>query len=285
VIPRGRIARWPVVLFGVLLGASGAVVCFSQEPVDAETCGVCHDEIVPQFIAGPHGKKMAAQSEELLAMSCEACHGSAEAHVDDPSPENIVRHPGPEACLRCHPDAASKMELLAPAHNRHRIACLDCHDSGHGDAAAPAMLADEPRELCSSCHRQEAAAFLLPYAHRDGLEPFQCVECHSLHGDNRVGRVSLLDGGAACTECHTGQTRPFIYPHPPQERLSCMACHEPHGSTNPRQLVRRDTYLLCLECHTAVPSFHDITGSRYRDCVNCHSAVHGSNRDPRLFQE
>ena len=80
-------------------------------------------------------------------------------------------------------------------------------------------------------------------------------------------------------------SRPFVFAHPPQERLGCVACHMPHGSTNPRQLTRRNTYMLCLECHTSVPSFHDVTGSRYRDCVNCHTAVHGSNRDRKLFEE
>ena len=42
---------------------------------------------------------------------------------------------------------------------------------------------------------------------------------------------------------------------------------------------------LCLECHSDVPSFHDVSRPRYQNCQNCHAAVHGSNRDPRLFEE
>jgi len=34
-----------------------------------------------------------------------------------------------------------------------------------------------------------------------------------------------------------------------------------------------------------VPSFHDVSRPRYQSCQNCHAAVHGSNRDPRLFEE
>jgi len=59
----------------------------------------------------------------------------------------------------------------------------------------------------------------------------------------------------------------------------------PHGSPNPRMLTRRDVSLLCLECHVDVPAFHDISRPRYKNCQNCHTAVHGSNRDPLLFEE
>ena len=50
-------------------------------------------------------------------------------------------------------------------------------------------------------------------------------------------------------------------------------------------LTRRSVTLLCLECHANTPAFHDISSPRFRFCQNCHAAVHGSNRDPRLIEE
>jgi DmsE family decaheme c-type cytochrome len=269
-----------LILFVVVAGLAHA-----EDTVDIEYCEACHDELVPVFVAGPHGRGMAAQSEERLANSCVACHGSADEHVDDPTAENIVKNPGLQACLSCHPDRASKIELASPGHNRHGVACLDCHSSGHEEASPEAMLRDEPAQLCAECHQEQKAAFRLPFAHRDGSDPFPCTECHSTHGDTRVGRLEFLPESRACVECHTGESRPYVFPHPPVNRYGCVACHMPHGTTNPKLLTRRTMHLLCLECHSSVPSFHDITNPRYRNCQNCHTAIHGSNRDPRLFEE
>lgn len=64
-----------------------------------------------------------------------------------------------------------------------------------------------------------------------------------------------------------------------------MSCHEPHGSPNPRLLNRFRVADLCLECHTGVPAFHDFSKSKYQNCLRCHVAVHGSNRNPALFND
>jgi len=274
--------RWiACALFVVAVGGGLS----AQEGVPASDCGMCHDEAVLQFTGGPHARAMSLVSEETVEFACVACHGPGEAHLEDPSIENIVTSPGQEACLGCHVDGATKLELVAPAHNRHGVACLDCHDSGHGDTGADYLLQDPPRGLCEGCHQLEAGLFNLPFAHREGREPFECVTCHSLHGDERRGRLDLLSGSGLCKDCHFEKSRPFVYPHPPVDRPGCVACHTPHGSTNPRLLTRRDVRFLCLECHTDVPAYHDITQPRYTDCQNCHAAIHGSNRDRRLIEE
>jgi DmsE family decaheme c-type cytochrome len=257
----------------------------ADEPIPMSDCAMCHEDIAPAFAASSHGRAMAEVSAELLERSCATCHGPATEHIDDPSVDNIVRVPGSAGCVPCHPDSAAKIDLITPAHNRHGVSCLDCHGSGHADTGVGHQLLEEQPALCARCHQGEAAAFRLPFAHRDGQQPFKCEACHSVHGDTRQGRLSLLRSGAACVDCHTEKARPFVFPHPPVDRHGCVSCHVPHGSTNPRQLTRPSVTMLCLECHANVPSFHDLGRARYQNCQNCHAAVHGSNRDPRLIEE
>lgn len=257
------------------------------EFVPREICAGCHEQ-GDTFPEGAHGRAMAARGEDVLARSCVACHGPGEAHIEDPVPENIVRWPDDDACSSCHGDRRGRLALATPAHERNRVACLDCHDEGHvedSDRVAESLLKDEPFELCSDCHQLQASSFFRPFAHRDGTEPFDCTACHSAHGTGRVGRLASFSRTGVCADCHEDKVGPFIFPHPPQPVDGCLACHQPHGSTNPRMLTRRTVLNLCLECHANVPAFHDLSQARFRNCQTCHSAVHGSNRDQSLFDE
>jgi len=171
-----------------------------------------------------------------------------------------------------------------PGHSRNRVECLACHAPGHGVIAEAPLLRAEPRALCGGCHRSEAARFALPFAHRDAArQPMHCTYCHSVHGTGRPARLTALDRSGACTECHGDLAGPQVFEHPPRSVEGCSSCHDPHGSPNPRQLIRHSVALLCVECHTDLPRSHDITSPRYRNCTSCHSAIHGSNRDRRLF--
>lgn len=270
------------------LAAVVALVLFSgvapaQEPQDAETCAICHDQVAPDFLAGPHGTAMARVDESLARGSCEVCHGAAETHVNEPAADNIVGSPGSEACLSCHRSVAAETAAAVPKHDRRQIECLECHVSGHSPPADEPLLAAAPLDVCGSCHPQQRAAGRLPYAHRDAEGPFACTECHAVHGGGPQGRLTAARTEGACVDCHTGKAGPFVFPHAPVEVDGCVACHQPHGSVNPRLLTRRRALSLCLECHAGVPAFHDITSARYRACRSCHVAIHGSNRDPRLF--
>lgn len=254
------------------------------EAVDAATCGACHDDVVAAFARGPHGAAMARRSPAVFSSSCVACHGDGKAHVDDPKKENISRAPAARACLSCHA-ASGTTPLTTPAHARGQVGCLSCHASGHTAPAAPPLLRARPHDLCGSCHESQKSASKLPYAHRDGSRPFDCTNCHGIHGKTRPGRLNLLGNGGACLDCHSEKGGPWVFPHAPREVNSCVACHQPHGSTNPRLLARRSIQPLCLECHTNLPTSHDQTKNRYRNCLSCHRAVHGSNHEPKLFEE
>lgn len=273
-------------LAAVLIAVVGASISAAQEQaIGMSDCAMCHEDVAGAFAAGSHGRLMARVSAELLERSCESCHGSAAAHVDDPSPENIVRVPGPMGCVSCHPDSQSKSEILLPQHNRSGVVCLECHVSGHDEGLADHGLSTSPTELCGSCHQGERASFSMPYAHRDGQRTFDCTACHSIHSDTRPGRLAILGNGGACIDCHTAKAGPFVFPHPPSQIDTCISCHVPHGTTNPMLLTRPSITMLCLECHANVPAFHDVSQTRYQNCINCHAAIHGSNRDRRLIEE
>jgi DmsE family decaheme c-type cytochrome len=256
-----------------------------DELLTMETCAMCHEDEAAAFAASPHGRAMAQLDASILDRSCAQCHGATAEHIDDPSPENVRRAPESSACVSCHPASRPTLAVSNPAHTRFGVACADCHSAGHTDLGTDHLLADEPFELCATCHQSVAGEFKMPFAHRDGTRNFDCTNCHSMHGQNQQGRLNLLSKSGACVDCHTEKTGPFVFPHPPRELDGCIACHHPHGSTNPRQLRRRSVAQLCIECHAGVPAFHNLSQTRYQACQNCHVAVHGSNRDPRLLEE
>ncbi len=275
--------RTTAVLAAVLLLAGPTLA--QDPPATASDCATCHDEVVPAFRSGPHGRAMEAAAPGTVERACVACHGPARQHMDDPSPENIRRIPPPGACLGCHPAAQADMARHLPGHDRAGIRCLDCHTPGHAGTPARPMLRAAPADLCGGCHQQERAAARMPFAHREGSQPFACTNCHAVHGGTMQGRLLEGRAGGSCVSCHGEKAGPFVFPHPPRAVDGCVACHQPHGSPNPRLLRRRTVFSLCLECHAGIPAFHDLSQARYRACQTCHAAVHGSNRDPRLIDE
>jgi DmsE family decaheme c-type cytochrome len=267
--------------------------------VGKDTCATCHEDVVKIFVAGPHGRAMAERGRtidhtvlkgELLDRSCESCHGPGQVHANDPSKANISGLHGSareasRGCPACHPAQDAGLATRSHGHIRAAVACLDCHVTGHAAPLGEPLLARTRGEICNRCHASQAAQFQLPYAHREGRTPFECMNCHSVHGGTTVkGRIEEY-GRSRCVTCHTEKAGPFVYPHPPREVSGCLACHQPHGSPNPMLLTRANGTQLCLECHSDTPSFHDLTKPQYRSCVACHAAVQGSQRDSKLFNE
>lgn len=271
-----------VALAGLSLGLLGQESKGKSGYVGMDTCATCHEDQAKAFKNGAHGAAMAAKYDDTLKKSCETCHGPGADHADNPAKTNIQRVPKPAACLSCHPKSQNLMALNLPAHARNGILCLDCHVPGHSPAGDKPLLAAKPALLCAKCHGDIAAKFMLPYAHRQGDKAFDCTACHTVHGENRTGRLAESGKTGVCAECHIDKAGPYVFPHPPRNVNGCVACHTPHGSTNPKMLTRYRVFDLCLECHTGLPKFHDITKPRYQGCQNCHIAVHGSNHDPNL---
>ncbi len=276
----------PLAAIAVIAGLGPGGSARAGDPPDAATCAVCHEEVAAAFPATDHGRAMAAASRGDLERSCAVCHEPSPEHLEDPSSDNVRRLPGPAACLACHEGRRAGLLLTTPAHARNGVECLDCHAGGAPSAGDPHVLAVPDPERCAGCHRGESSLLHLPSAHREsGQRPFSCLACHEIHGAGVGGRLDVMGAGGACLECHREKAVPYIYPHPSVEVDGCLACHEPHGSMNPRLLTRRRVADLCLECHAGISAFHDLTQARYRACQTCHTAVHGSNHDPRLLRE
>lgn len=278
----------------LVVAASLAPVEPSRLPVGfvgMATCATCHEEEAQRFASGPHGQAMADVTGEVLARACEGCHGPGQAHAAEPSASNIRRLAAgsPEvgqACGSCHQGREADLETRSPGHGRAGVSCLSCHLSGHQPAAAEHLLLAPEPTLCGRCHPRERSEFFLPFAHRQGrTEPMVCTACHGVHQSQANAMGLPADPGKRCVSCHAETAGPFAFPHPPVEAAGCTRCHQAHGSPNPQLLVRRDPGLLCLECHLATPAFHDVTKPSYRQCQACHSAVHGSQRSRKLFEE
>lgn len=124
-----------------------------------------------------------------------------------------------------------------------------------------------------------------------------CVQCHDPHGGDifkMAGGLAMARQNETCAACHREQTRPFVFEHEAL-REGCTVCHQPHGSVNRMLLVERDANL-CLKCHAQSPGAGAGGGEifigkvphstflRQGTCwsAGCHTAVHGSNVDPRL---
>jgi DmsE family decaheme c-type cytochrome len=90
-----------------------------------------------------------------------------------------------------------------------------------------------------------------------------------------------------CYGCHAEKRGPFLWEHAPA-REDCAICHEPHGSNHPSLLRSRGPYL-CQQCHQAayhpstaytasgLPGPAPVDQMLVRNCLNCHTEVHGSN--------
>jgi predicted CXXCH cytochrome family protein len=247
----------------------GAVVAPLEIPgatfAGNQVCAQCHADLVRQFPASPHARLrisgasiLPANSEEnspaagtrgqaarATDVSCEACHGPGSKHVAAGRGAKFIINPGkePEACFRCHLQVRAEFEL--PDHHpvpEGRMSCASCHDPHGGDIFKPTD-----------------------------------------------GGLAMARMNENCSTCHREQTRPFVFEHPAM-REGCTTCHNSHGSINRMLLTQADDNL-CLRCHaqTQLAAGRIFIGNvdhtpllQMGACWSCHTAVHGSDADPRL---
>jgi DmsE family decaheme c-type cytochrome len=149
---------------------------------------------------------------------------------------------------------------------------------------------------CLQCHLDVASEFAQPYHHPVPEGRMSCVECHDPHGvdiHKPVGGLGIARLDESCALCHREQARPFVFEHEAM-REGCTTCHATHGTINRKLLLDRDANL-CLRCHAQVQDRDgririglgkvDHTESlKLGTCytAGCHSAVHGSNVNPKL---
>ena len=217
--------------------------------VGNKACYDCHTNITRMFPASAHGRLHFEGAKLAGESGCESCHGPGSKHVEAGGGRGkFIVNPGrdPAACFQCHLDIHAEFNF--PQHHpvpEGRMNCVQCHDPHGADIFKPA------RGLAMSRLNQ------------------------------------------SCAECHREQTRPFVFEHEAL-REGCTVCHSPHGSLNRKLLVESDLNL-CLKCHAQ--SQHGSTGEIYIGLTphtlllkqgacwsaGCHTAVHGSNMNPRML--
>jgi len=218
--------------------------------VGNRACFDCHTNYVRSFAASPHARIHIDQAGAMSGQSgCESCHGPGSLHAAAGGAKHLILNPGKDAA-----------------------ACFKCHLATH-------------------------AEFRLPQHHPVLENRMNCVQCHDPHGGDifkTKGGLAMARVNETCAECHQEQSRPFAFEHEAM-REGCVVCHQPHGSVNRKMLTESDPNL-CLKCHAQVRGGGAGSGAifigkidhtgflRQGTCwsAGCHSAVHGSNVDPRM---
>lgn len=253
-----------MVIITATLGAAGAAVFFlnsctttpgevvvpleipGAHYVGNQACLDCHAEIVREFPASPHARVHFEDAAMVGETGCESCHGPGSKHIESGGNAKFIINPGndPASCFQCHLDVQAEFNL--PQHHpviEGHMSCVQCHDPHGGDILKP-------------------------------------------HGGLAMARQN-----ESCAQCHREQTRPFVFEHEAL-REGCAVCHNPHGSINEKMLIESDPNL-CLRCHAQVqvPGGDIFIGNtdhtpmlQIGTCwtAGCHTAIHGSNVDPRL---
>lgn len=293
----------------VLLGIFVQPAAAQESPVAPDTtpqevvrtCTKCHDETekypVLSILKSKHAV-MADARTPFADQACVICHGPSEAHLTKPA-EGHPRTPagiafGAQAatpaieqnavCLRCH-ERGARTHWKGGAHEFQGLACTACHTVHTG--RDPVLAKTTQPDVCFSCHREKRAEIFRPSSHPIREGKVACSDCHDSHGS--TGPKLLVRGtlNETCYVCHAEKRGPFLWEHAPV-REDCTICHTPHGSVHAPLLKNRGPWL-CQQCHLA--QFHPSTAYSgtglpggapsqqllAKNCLNCHSQVHGSN--------
>jgi len=271
--------------------------------VGSETCLGCHDGIGDTFHKQNHGLAMIATEAKGQGYLCEGCHGAGSAHADDPSAETAkplkMNAQNGTGCLSCHNTRLSPTKWQRSNHHRAGINCIQCHGQVLNTHIDPTAKVKQPgakkgetmpnlqphgdivrkpsADACLACHGNVRGESSLPYHHPIKEGRITCSDCHDVH--RPMGEEIQRE---VCITCHAEQHGPFRYSHGAiSGKLNdgCTSCHRPHGSPN-QHMLKFSNRGLCLQCH-ADRALH-FPG---RLCWDCHSAVHGSNSSPILFNE
>ncbi len=265
-------------------------------------CANCHEQSHTSIAATAHGAK-----NDATGKMCQACHGDAKAHVEDPQKnkmsnkfaKSVTPDQKSAVCMTCHAGNRHLAFWESGKHAKNDVACGDCHNI-HNRIQAPkvAPYTSTTRmieaDTCGNCHKQVRNATLKPSHHPIIEGKVKCSDCHNPHGALSQAMVKHETVNQQCFSCHADKRGPFIFSHPVVEE-NCLTCHTPHGSAHGK-LLNEKVPNLCQDCHvqgrhpTAFygqnQAWIDANGNpvttpstRFisRSCLNCHNAIHGTN--------
>jgi predicted CXXCH cytochrome family protein len=245
----------------------------------------------------------------VVATFLTACQTSTVRPTDTPQISGAT-FVGNNACLDCHTaivhnfSGSPHSRLYVSDHSmKGEAGCESCHGPGSKHVQAgggKGVFIVNPKTdpgACFNCHQETHAQFRLPHHHPVLEGDLNCVQCHDPHGSDiykPAGGLAFARQDQSCAACHRDQSKPVVFVHEAL-REGCTTCHQPHGSVNDKLLVAPDNNL-CLRCHAQIANPNAATGAVSIGVRNhtsflsqgtcwssgCHTAVHGSNVDPKL---
>lgn len=255
----------------------------------SEACADCHEDQVKTYEHGMHGNKLNTKTP-AAQQGCETCHGPLSKHVKSMGEDTAsVPKVTQDKCLECHTEG--KLALWQGSeHERREISCNKCHDA-HG-ANKKMMLKVTQTETCEQCHKDVRNQILRTSHHPIREGKMDCSDCHNPHGTVADKLIAANTVNEKCYECHAEKRGPFLWEHAPVTE-ECTTCHTPHGSSY-QTLLNSKTPFLCQKCHSEArhpgtlygtdaanpsASVYSVLSNRgyYRNCLNCHSQIHGTN--------
>jgi len=264
--------------------------------VGVEICMGCHEDHYKTYMISTHSKKGIPGSPANQA-GCESCHGPGAAHVEKSGErgvgififsKKIADAKSKSAkCLSCHGEGRDLAFWDMSRHKASDASCDNCHTIHSGTRKN--LRAAQP-DLCNICHRSIRMQQNRISHHPIREGKLKCTDCHDHHGGFGPKMVKANSLNELCYQCHAEKRGPYMWQHPPVEE-NCMNCHTAHGS-NHAKLLQSKAPQLCQSCHdwtrhpgtiyTRFETFQGTaTGSKNRmfarACLNCHSAIHGSN--------
>lgn len=304
-----------LMLSGVLLAGVAGKPARAEPPAATQeavrTCTKCHDEgeAFPVLSILKTRHAVSADSRTPFAgEGCISCHGPSEAHIRKAegsderalpdvafSKASLTPVSGQNAvCLDCHQSSA-RLHWKGSTHEFEGVACSSCH-TVHAEHD-PVLARETEAETCFTCHKNQRAEIMQPSAHPIRFGEMGCSDCHNPHGSNGPKLLVSATVNQTCYGCHAEKRGPFLWEHAPV-REDCMSCHKPHGSVH-ANLLKTRTPFLCQQCHmatnhsssvfsgTGLPGATRPSGSPFllgKNCMNCHSQVHGSNHPSGVRQ-
>ena len=305
---------FPAAVFFAAFAAIAAAICSIPALADesgsgpsgfagSARCESCHVQAGGNFAHTIHrGVTLKLDGTDEQVEGCETCHGPGAAHSTDPlDPAGIIRfsaqsaQPVPEQnarCLACH-DGGARIHWTNSVHERHDIACSDCHNPMARLSRRGLQANVNINETCFACHRQQRSEF-----NRRSHMPLpegkiSCIDCHAPHGGVTEPLLRTVRLNDTCFECHAEKRGPFVWEHAPV-REDCTNCHLPHGS-NHDMLLNAPRPMLCQQCHSQLGHPNDLQTRANlagrlrpdarligRSCSNCHVNIHGSNHPSGL---
>ena len=278
--------------------ATDAPIILKEGTSGDAVCTRCHSASEKKPILSIHRTRHGVAGQP----GCQACHGSSRAHVrhtDDaamrPAPDFVFsganKSPADvqsRTCLNCHA-TGRRLHWSGSAHQGNDVTCASCHEIHQPQDKV--LAKETQRDVCFACHKSQRAEVHYLSTHPIAAGRIACGDCHNAHGS--IGPKLLVKNtvNETCHTCHAEKRGPFLWEHPPASD-DCSNCHVAHGS-NIAPLLKARPPWLCQGCHGGSPHTSPAFSGRQlppaaggtapslqmllRACLNCHSAIHGSN--------